>query len=168
MNRTVEFMPETKDELIACMITKNCQSSKNGIRTHMYVMPEWITSHSSNDSAIRCFITDFQEPYVLLRYGESTPLFDERFINYGYNKVQLIEHLRSAGYQFYILNNQYAIDLPHPDSSYRKNYLKGIHREKSDMRSVYAVFQRELNEKYKNVTPFKICKSVQTEYYTSV
>ena len=42
-------------------------------------------------------MNDFQEPYVLLKRSSNTPLFDERFKNYGYNKVQLIEHLKYKG-----------------------------------------------------------------------
>lgn len=32
--------------------------------------------------------------YLVLKYTPSLPLFDERFINYGYNKIQYMEHLR--------------------------------------------------------------------------
>ena len=165
---TAEFMPESKDQLTACMLSRNCLSSKNGIRTHMYVMPEWFRHHASPVSAIKCFVTDFQEPYVMLRYAASTPLFDERFINYGYNKVQLIEHLRAAGFQFYILNDAFAVDLPHPDSKYRTRYLNGLQKDYSNMRETYSQFQKELNERYKAVKPFRICTSVQSSYYLSV
>ena len=64
-------------------------------------------------SNITCFAVDFQEPYVLLKYTNTTPLFDERFYNYGYNKVQLFEHLRAAGFQWYIVNNAFAVDIAH-------------------------------------------------------
>ena len=104
----------------------------------------------------------------MLKYTPETPLFDERFVNYGYNKVQLIEHLRAMGYQFYILNQDFAIDLPHPDSKFRKNYLNGIQNESSDMREIYANFQRDLNERYKHIPSFKICKTVQDQYYSSI
>ena len=30
----------------------------------------------------------------MLRYNEDTLLFDERFINYGYNKIEYMEQLR--------------------------------------------------------------------------
>lgn len=80
----------------------------------MYTLPEWyLTPPEEHVAQIRCFVNDFQEPYVLLRRLETTPLFYERFVNYGYNKVQLIEHLRAAGYQFYILLQSFAMDLPH-------------------------------------------------------
>ncbi len=50
---------------------------------------------------------------MLLRRVASTPLFYEKFVNYGYNKVQLIEHLRAAGFQFYLLLQAFAMDIPH-------------------------------------------------------
>lgn len=114
---------------------------------------------------IRCLVTDFQEPYVLLRYSPGTPLFDERFVNYGYNKVQLFEHLRAAGYRFYIMTNAFAMDLPHPDSKFRKNYLSSLKSENNDMRNVYSDFQRELNTVYRSVKSSKICSNYLTQYY---
>ena len=51
--------------------------------------------------------------YVILKYTPSTPLFYEDFVNYGYNKVQFVEHLRAANYRFYIMNNAFMVDLPH-------------------------------------------------------
>ena len=49
----------------------------------------------------------------MLKYTPNTPLFDERFYDYGYNKVQLFEHLRAAGYTFYIMNNVFSVDILH-------------------------------------------------------
>lgn len=80
----------------------------------MYILPEWYTTPEEQRVArIRCLINDFQEPYVLLRRLPTTPMFYEKFVNYGYNKVQLIEHLRAAGYQFYIFLQSFAMDIPH-------------------------------------------------------
>ena len=63
---------------------------------------------------VRCFANRFQEPYVIVRYTPSTLLFDERFVNYGKNKVQWITHLRLLGYKFYVLSQSFAIDVQHP------------------------------------------------------
>lgn len=41
-------------------------------------MPEWYDDSSALLYRIKCFVADFQEPYVLLRYDADTPLFDER------------------------------------------------------------------------------------------
>ena len=37
------------------------------------------------------------EPYCLLRRTPITPLYDDNFINYGYNKVQFIDELQYKG-----------------------------------------------------------------------
>ena len=82
----------------------------------MYVMPEWfVTSPSSPVSRIRCFMTDFMEPYLMVRLYPDLPLFDDRFVNYGYNKVEYVENLRQAGFSFFILNQAFAMDFPHPE-----------------------------------------------------
>ena len=36
----------------------------------------------------------------MVKKTESLPRFSERFVNYGYNKVQLIEHLKYKGSYF--------------------------------------------------------------------
>ena len=82
----------------------------------MYVMPEWfVTDASSVVSRIRCFMTNFMEPYVMVRYTAETPLFVEEFVDYGYNKVEYFENLRQMGYVFFILNHAFATDYPHPE-----------------------------------------------------
>ena len=60
--------------------------------------------------------------YLIVRKSDHLPLFDERFINYGYNKQQWVEHLRYIGYKFAQLVQGYGIDIPHP-SFFLLNYL---------------------------------------------
>lgn len=87
-------------------------------------MPPWFrVSKESPASELDCAFTDFQEPsghssllmcsYVILKYTPSTPLFYKRFVNYGYNKIQFVEHLRAANYGFFLLNHAFMIDLAH-------------------------------------------------------
>ena len=61
-----------------------------------------------------CFRSSKIEPYVVMKKSNDMPLFDERFINYGWNKVQWIEHLRRRGYQFSVMTRGFAVDMPHP------------------------------------------------------
>ena len=63
---------------------------------------------------MKCFRQRFLEPYVMVRRTEHLPLFDERFINYGFNKVQWIENLRYLGYEYSVLSQAFAVDIPHP------------------------------------------------------
>ena len=48
-----------------------------------------------------------------MKYYPDMLLFDERFVNYGCNKVQYVDHLRMRGYEFYLLTRSFAMDLVH-------------------------------------------------------
>ena len=158
-----------KTELASCLLTGHCEVGKNNIRTHLYVAPEWFTqSPTVTVSRVKCFVADMQEPYVLLPRQLSTPRFDEHFVNYGYNKVQLIEHLRAAGFQFYIMNNAFMMDMPHPDSSFRKDYLEGIKGDALRMHSVFSAFLHRIRDLPANVTRFPICTRPMEKYYVPV
>ena len=50
----------------------------------------------------------------MIKKTNEMPLFDERFINYGYNKIEWIETLRYTGYKFAVLINGFGMDVPHP------------------------------------------------------
>ena len=63
--------------------------------------------------------------YLIVRKSDHLPLFDERFINYGYNKQQWVEHLRYIGYKFAQLVQGYGIDIPHP--TYVHSYFNNNH-----------------------------------------
>lgn len=56
----------------------------------------------------------------MVRYTESTVLFDERFVDYGCNKVQYIDHLRNIGYRFYLLTQAFAMDVIHHEWARRR------------------------------------------------
>ena len=62
---------------------------------------------------VPCMLNDIQEPYVFVKLTKKTPRFDERFVNYGYNKVQWLEHLRFVGFDYAVLTNGFAVDIPH-------------------------------------------------------
>ena len=55
-----------------------------------------------------------QRRYLILRKSAKLPAFDERFVNYGKDKISWIEHLRYTGYKFAVLKSAFAIDVPHP------------------------------------------------------
>ena len=72
----------------------------------------------------KCWPNYLQEPYVLLRSfvmnsyllvyrNDSITLFNEAFINYGFNKISYVETLRREEYRFILAGMIYAFDLPH-------------------------------------------------------
>jgi hypothetical protein len=72
----------------------------------MYMHPSWFNYNSTSIIRITCLRLPELEPYIILiliflkprylvlKYTPEIPLFDERFVNYGYNKVQHIEQLK--------------------------------------------------------------------------
>ena len=110
----------------------------------------------------------------MLRYSPETPLFYPFFTDYGYNKVQYFEHLRQAGFSFYVLNHAFATDFPHPEwewaggmtgsSSFKRTYSKSL-RTDNKMKAVYDRFQTWLDDAYRNTTNFPVCYNIQSSYY---
>ena len=72
---------------------------------------------STNSSIIkyRCFLNFEQEPYFIVKYTNNTTVYDEKYINYGFNKIQYFEYWRLQGGKFYLLTNSFAVDMPHPE-----------------------------------------------------
>ena len=59
--------------------------------------------------------------YVVVKKSKSLPSFDERFINYGFNKISYVETLRRYEYRFILAGKVFAFDLPH--LPYKSNRL---------------------------------------------
>lgn len=63
--------------------------------------------------ALPCIPYAIMEPYVVMRRTASSPMYNEHFINYGYNKVQFIDELEHRGYVFAVLTVGFGFDIPH-------------------------------------------------------
>lgn len=94
MRSGLDYFPNNVTALKSCVRARVCMFHKADVFTHGYTNRNWLNWSGYRIMEMRCVLNDFQEPYVMLRRSPNTPLFDERFVNYGYNKVQLIEHLR--------------------------------------------------------------------------
>ena len=159
------IQPENKRDLAGCLKSRVCLWRKTWYRTHAYTLPEWFTLSDDPVSKIVCMTMDFQEPYMILPYYRGSIMFDDRFSNYGYNKVQLFEHVRAAGYKFYILNNAFAMDLPHRDSVLRQRYITD---SRPKVRTTYRIFQKELILQYGLNRNYHWCSLSQKKYYSKV
>ena len=103
----------------------------------------------------------------MARRFEKTPLFDERFINYGHNKIQWIEHLRYAGFEFNVLSHSYAVDIPHQSSStcccmtdrsqYSKTHLQELHSGKARTAWLYREFLYEIRHNERDESRVLLC-----------
>ena len=86
-------------------------------RAKDFLPSEWYNLTNQNQVFyLPCFRGPWLEPYIMLRSSSMLQLFDETFVNYGFNKVQWIETLRYSGYEFYIVNDAFLVDMPHKSS----------------------------------------------------
>ena len=118
---------------------------------HNYYFDEWLDSNYTQPlTLVKCFVKDKQEPYVILKKTEGMPRFDERFVNYGYNKVEFLTELRYSGWRFYVLGTAFGIDVPHPRSKYQQKFVSTIMREHRMInRDVFSQFFNELVKRKK-------------------
>ena len=85
----------------------------------------------------------------MVKRSPHLPAFDERFVNYGKDKISWIEHLRYTGYKFAVLKNAYAIDIPHPPGVYMKEFVASLKRNgvnAAAMNVVYRKFKEDLSK----------------------
>ena len=82
--------------------------------------------------------------YLFLRYYHDMLLFDERFVNYGKDKISWIEHLRYSGYRFAVLKYAFAVDIPHP----RYYHLLHLSCRSDHAKRIFDVVQKEGAEKW--------------------
>lgn len=83
------------------------------------------------------------EPFYIGR--NSAPLYDERFKQYGFNRISQVCELHIAGYKFSVLNNAFLVHqgLKTADSFHRRKDLDQEHN-----RLLFRQFKTELKEKY--------------------
>ncbi len=97
--------------------------------------------------AIACFKNARYEPYVVLPHLPSTPLYSEAFTGYGKNKIELVTHLRFAGFRFYALPGAFIVHMPHVKSAQKVKWEAGVHRHRMDR--LYQKLVAQLIARYK-------------------
>ena len=105
----------------------------------------------------------------MVRRTETLPMLNENFINYGFNKVEWIENLRYLGYEFYILSQSFAIDVPHElydkavdndcRSTFAINYKQSFKDENPEMLKVYRRFLEKMRKEENDESRQVLCLS---------
>ncbi|OAO18018.1 STE family protein kinase [Blastocystis sp. ATCC 50177/Nand II] len=152
IERGLQIAPRTMDALLQCYKKYVCLSVKHHIPTHNFVTSKWIFDRRPKLWRVMCWPNDAQEPYMVLKRHEGIVLFDEAFINYGGNKVQYVNHIRALNPHFYVLNNAFAVDLPHPYSNFSAAFRQGQYK------SLIPWFEMQLNTVYGNRTELPVCE----------
>ncbi|ELT91285.1 hypothetical protein CAPTEDRAFT_168890 [Capitella teleta] len=85
------------------------------------------------------------EPYVVV--PREIPMYDTRFVGFGWNKVSHILELDAEGYQFIVLPNAFMIHMPHsPSFDIAKFRSSELYRR--CLKVLKGEFQKDLSRKY--------------------
>lgn len=152
-------LPRTAAQLRKCTQRQqepSCDIFKHSTDTHFTTNYErwW---QSERPSRISCFHSLRYEPYLVVPRGGATPDFDERFVGYGKNKIQWIQHLRLLGFTFHVLPKAFVIHCPHEESTARQGWEK--YKSKKD-----RLFQDFIQVHARNASiSTRMCKHVDWE-----
>lgn len=153
-------LPRTLSQLRQCMDAKHCDvfygywardthADTNSSRWLAWSLGlEEGAQGGSEPYRIHCFQYPKYEPYVVLANLPSTPRYDERFMGYGKNKIQLITHLQHAGFSFYVVPRGFVVHMPHLESQHKERWLDASTGDKSAMDQLFDQFVLELANKY--------------------
>ncbi|CAM9889182.1 unnamed protein product, partial [Ectocarpus sp. 8 AP-2014] len=123
-------VPETIADLKPCLETNTCgrfdAANQSGQGTaYVYYWRSMLRQPNQRTlEHILCFKSHRFEPYLVVRKTALLPKFDERFLGYGKNKIQWINHLRYSGFSFYVMPVNFVIHAPHPKSVAKTSWEK--------------------------------------------
>ncbi|CAH1792298.1 unnamed protein product [Owenia fusiformis] len=145
-------IPSNKDELLL-------QWKKSEIRPFYYELcwkcqkqldyEAWGLANSTKSVTVAYEIEwkDPWEPFYITR--KTIPVYDERFKQYGFNRISQVCEVHFAGYTFAVLNNAFLL---HKGYKLPSNFHKTKEQEQQRNRILFRQFKEQLKTKYPNST----------------
>ena len=147
-------MPSTFSSLQGCIDARDCvvfDGEYNPQGQASTDVKAWLKLPPGATHVIPCITSERYEPFVALKRTETTPTFDESFTGYGKNKVQLIVHLRRAGFGFEVLSQGFVLHFPHQRSASKHHWLHSSAQRRID--KLFVAFCRQVASRYANIAP---------------
>ncbi len=132
----VQRMPYDKIELkrliLKGMATIFDPTNRGGHGTTNY--KDWLHEHQHGLLDIPCIKSKRYEPYMVSRFCDVIPPFQDSFNGYGKNKLSWMQQFLRSGYVLKQLDHSFIIHYPHTDSNARKEWNKGPNNMLRNMR----------------------------------
>lgn len=87
------------------------------------------------------------EPFYIAK--TSLPLYDERFKQYGFNRISQVCEMHVAGFTFHVLDNAFLLHKGFKDAD---KFHSQKEKENDRNRNLYRTFKEELKTRYPGVT----------------
>jgi Glycosyl-transferase for dystroglycan len=157
-------IPRLRRELHVCVLAGHCETfnvHENPLGHSSTRQWEWLAKPLTNEEMdpVRCFQSFNYEPYVVLPHADTTPIYDERFVGYGKNKIQQIAHLHCAGFEFSILPNGFILHVPHPKSLAKQTWEETSRAHRIRMNLLFEQNVAELKSSGKCVPVVPVCNA---------
>ncbi|KAK8816244.1 hypothetical protein WA556_001189 [Blastocystis sp. ATCC 50177/Nand II] len=148
VDSAARFFPKNKEALAVCLRRGKCTAANPA--AHDYLPANWTNLPPTTPfSPLPCFRQRFLEPFVMVQRWAELPRFDTRFGEEGLDRAQWVEALRYMGYEFSVLAQSYAVDMPHPTSAFAD--ASGTER-KGPSANALRLYKQFLYELRANVT----------------
>ena len=174
--KNIPHMPrnlkELKTEIMGKQVSLFDPTNRGGHGSTKY--KEWILQNKKEGDVlveIDCFLSNRYEPYLVFRYCQELPPFQEAFTGYGKNKMTWVMQLRRMGYTFWQLGKgAFVIHYPHLDSPSRIAWNNAPRRHKDpaadwqaykrgQMDQLFVEFRRWLELKVPDMTVVPFCEN---------
>ncbi|KAL8169636.1 UNVERIFIED_CONTAM: LARGE xylosyl- and glucuronyltransferase 2 [Gekko kuhli] len=136
--------PRSKAELLSMLD----MGSLYTFRYHVWPQGHAPTDYAKWRTATVPYRVEWQphfEPYVVVR--RDCPLYDQRFVGFGWNKVSHVMELDAQEYEFLVLPNAFIIHMPHaPSFDISKFRLSSSYRD--CLETLREEFHQDLSRKY--------------------
>lgn len=110
----------------------------------------WKSYHSSNNNLQIAYTVSWKDPwepfYIAPNY---VPLYDERFKQYGFNRISQVCETHIAGFNFVVLNNAFLI---HHGFKEKESFHSAKDEENARNRDIFRTLKKELKIKYPRST----------------
>ncbi|KAH0620760.1 hypothetical protein JD844_021502 [Phrynosoma platyrhinos] len=136
--------PKSKAELVSMLD----MGSLYTFRYHVWPQGHAPTDYAKWRTATIPYQVEWQphfEPYVVVR--RDCPLYDQRFVGFGWNKVSHIMELDAQEYELLVLPNAFMIHMPHaPSFDISKFRRSSSYRD--CLKTLREEFHQDLSRKY--------------------
>jgi len=111
----------------------------------------WKSYHSSDSGNLHIAYTiNWQDPWEPFYIAPNrVPLYDERFKQYGFNRISQVCESHIAGYDFVVLNNAFLV---HHGFKTKEGFHSAKNEENNRNRNIFRTFKKELKLKYPQST----------------
>jgi len=146
-DKNIPSMPMNKEELLNLIRKKKASTfdptNAGGHGSTKYIT--WRDQEKGTFVDLPCIKSNRYEPYLVIRYCDQLPPFQEGFTGYGKNKMTWIMQLRRAGYLFSQLGGAFHVHYPHLDSQARLEWNKKPEAMEKYGKSVSQLLEKENN-----------------------